>query len=271
MINIITALPAEAKPLIAHFKLKRLNEVRAYPLYSGGNIQLLVCGIGKIAAATATGYLQALRQSPQTPATWLNFGVAGHRDREVGESVLAHRILEASSGNSYYPTLLFESPCPTDEVLTVEEAQLDYPQAHAYDMEAAGFYQAALRFSTSELIHCLKVICDNPQHPATLVSAEQVQTLMGRNIHVVEALVSQLQQLDREVSSLYREPDDYARIAREFHVTQSQHIQLSKQLRQWYALTQAPLLERIDIHQYRNVSALLAAIDTELLGLPVQY
>jgi nucleoside phosphorylase len=271
MINILTALPAEAKPLIDHFRLKRVNQVRAYPLYCAQDIQLMVSGMGKIAAAMAVGYLQALQQNPETPSIWLNVGVAGHRDRMLGEAVLAHRIQEESSGHRYYPTLLFDPPCPTDEVLTVEQAQLDYPQAHTYDMEAAGFYQAALRFSSSELVHCLKLISDNPQHPAALVTAQQVQTLVADKVSCLDALVRQLRQLDRAITSLYSEPDDFARIARQFHITVTQQNQLKKQLRHWYALTDTPLLDQVDIHQHRKVATLLGDIESRLRSLPVLY
>ena len=60
MLNLIVATQTEARPLIAHFHLQAANLGSAFPLYHKDDLRLIISGIGKIAAATATAYLFGL-------------------------------------------------------------------------------------------------------------------------------------------------------------------------------------------------------------------
>ena len=54
MLRFVVALAAEARPLIARYRLERLSSAAAFPLYRRGAAALVVSGIGKTAAAAAT-------------------------------------------------------------------------------------------------------------------------------------------------------------------------------------------------------------------------
>ena len=57
MINILTALPCEAKPLIHHYRLNG-RQVHGFRIYENSDMRLIVSGIGKVAAAAACACLQ---------------------------------------------------------------------------------------------------------------------------------------------------------------------------------------------------------------------
>ena len=61
----------------------------------------------------------------------------------------------------HYPALIAKWSGETDAVLSVSVPSNDYPGGAAVDMEAYAFFNAALRFSDSELVQSLKVISDN--------------------------------------------------------------------------------------------------------------
>ena len=139
MINLVIALDCEAKPLIDRFDLKRQQE-HVYPLYTSDNIQLIVSGVGKLNAATATGYLAGLTKEP---AAWLNIGIAGHKKHGIGNSYLTHKIIDKHSDRCWYPAFTFKSSIATDTLCTFENAVTEYHDDLLHDMEASAFYQAA--------------------------------------------------------------------------------------------------------------------------------
>ncbi|MEE8624791.1 MAG: hypothetical protein V3T19_05575, partial [Acidiferrobacterales bacterium] len=138
MLHFVVALQAEAKPLIDHFGLRRRTG-GAFPVYENENIALTVSGIGKVAAAAATGYLHA-HTGNHSCIAWLNIGIAGHGRRAIGDGVLIHKITDQITGRSWYPPLTFELPCASDGLITVDEPETRYRENGLYDMEAAGFY-----------------------------------------------------------------------------------------------------------------------------------
>src|ERR1700761_8244047 len=104
MIAIVTAFHSEAKPLIEYFKLKTQMTQAPFPIYQNENMHLIISGLGKINAALAVGYLQAILQTPNI--VWLNIGIGGHRSMEIGTAILAHKVIDESTARSFYPTFL---------------------------------------------------------------------------------------------------------------------------------------------------------------------
>ena len=110
MMYFVVALDCEAKPLIAHYRLRRDRNAVGFAVYRNEQIALIVSGIGRVAAATAVGYLQALLGN-QRNCAWLNVGIGGHRNYCIGDTYLAHKISLLSS-NHWYPPLILNSSCP---------------------------------------------------------------------------------------------------------------------------------------------------------------
>ena len=202
VINLVTALPAEAKPVISRFGLARVQPDLDSPLYRRGRIALVVTGPGKSAAASGTDFLATLGNCPQA-AVWVNVGVVGHAERQVGEVLLTHSITDASSGRVWHPILPQDRPCPADDLLTLDRPDLDYRHKGMVDMEASGFFSTACRYASTELLQILKVVSDNRETTARGLSAKQVRLLMGGALDILEVLLTSLEALAearREVS-----------------------------------------------------------------------
>ncbi|MFQ5792846.1 MAG: hypothetical protein ACE5JI_20450, partial [Acidobacteriota bacterium] len=144
MIRIVVALQAEARPLVSHYRLKAV--AGAFPLYQSEGLWLVVSGVGKTRAAAATANLHAAAGEGPGCA-WINVGIAGHRERPVGEAILADKIVDGASGRRWYPPRLPGVPPPSASVLTVDHVEERFTGDWVYEMEAAGICAAASRLS----------------------------------------------------------------------------------------------------------------------------
>ena len=191
MINIVVALPAEARPLLDHFRLRDKQHNTAFPIYRNTDMALIVSGPGKVAAAAATALLAGNRDTPAATA-WLNIGIAGHAHHAIGSGYIAHRITDSATGTNWYPPQIHDLSMPTENLYTVDRPEDDYPAAALYEMEASGFFPVACRFSSSELVQCFKVISDNRTQATTAVTAKLCTQLITGKLADIEQLVSTL-------------------------------------------------------------------------------
>ena len=233
MLHFVVALHAEAKPLIAHFGLLRRN-ADAFPVYENENIALIVSGIGKVAAAAATGYLHT-QTGNHSCAAWLNVGITGHSRRAIGDGVLVHKITDQTAGRSWYPPLTFELPCASDDLITVDEPETKYRENGLYDMEAAGFYATACRFTTAELVHCYKIVSDNRLTSTEQVNGKTVQALIEQRLDTIDVLVQALRALSARLAEFQSDPGELARFLEYWRFTVSQQHQLRRLLLHWQA------------------------------------
>ena len=263
MINVVTALACEANPIIQHFRLKKLKQPHAFPIYDNGHVNLIISGIGKSSAACAVGYLQSLINAP-TPHVWINVGIAGHKSFELGTGLLAHRVIDASSWQRYYPGLTFQLPCDTVDVMSVAQAEMNYAQNCAYDMEAAGFYAAASRFSSCELIHVCKVISDNQHTSSQLVNKRLGEELIGNHLLLIQDVFHELAEIQKIVHDVYTLPDEYEELLATLRFSVSQQNQLKQLVRRWNVLMEQTLQDKLDLWQFDNARQVLAAMESEL-------
>ncbi len=198
-VYLVTALPAEAKPVISHFGLKRLQPGCGFPVYRSRHVSLVVSGVGKTNAAAASALLYALNGCLAN-AIWINLGIAGHGDLPLGEAVLAHSITDAATGGSWQPPANILRPCPSVSLETLDRPDFDYTRRSAFDMEASGFYATAARFSPPELVHCLKVISDNRGQTGRSISAAMVRRLIGGRLDLLQELLDRLTTLASQLT-----------------------------------------------------------------------
>jgi len=231
---LFTALPCEAKPFINHFKLKKDLSVTAFTIYHNADITLTVTGLGKSAMAAGVAYTLALFPAPRL-SVLLNIGIAGHRSYELGTVFVVEKITDQETGRNYYPQLIISPPCPTHPLVTVAQAQPDYPSDSLYEMEASAFYETAIRFSSSELIQCIKIISDNKNNPSSQIKPAQVSQWLSDALPVIEEYSQQLSQL----ASL-NQPSiaaSYAEMITQWHFTNSEKLQLNSVLNKRGVLT----------------------------------
>lgn len=239
-IFIYAALPCEAKPLVEHFKLKKDTTIQPFAVYLNQDICLTVTGLGKNAMAAGVAYTQALFASAEHPVL-VNIGIAGHIDHAIGSLFLIDKITDFDSQKSYYPPLVFTPPCPTASIQTLSRPQPAYDLHHLCDMEASAFYETALRFSTGELIHCLKIISDNESSPAENIQPKQVAILIAAHVEAIETLLAELGRLAALITA--PEPAQFEQLMQRYHFTVSEQGQLKNQLSRWAALTGAQVPE----------------------------
>jgi len=255
MLNLVIALSCEAKPIIDALRLRRISEKGAFPVFLGDDTRLVLSGIGKLNAAAATAWLHAGHIGAQDQA-WLNVGTAGHGAHRIGSGILAHKIRDAASAQSWYPPLTFPCTAMTGEIVTVDQVQMGYPPTGCFEMEAAGFYAAAGRFSTLELVHCYKVITDNPMNPYTEITPELATELVAARLPEILDICERLRKTAREWSEVSAPPPDYERLIECCHFTVSQRHQLLDLLRTWRHV--GPLPEGLD--RMRHARAILNAL-----------
>ncbi len=194
MLNFVVALKTEAGPLIEHFSLK-LQPNTTFPVFSSADTNLVISGMGRNQASAATAWLAATAPA----AVWVNFGIAGHKSKEAGNMLVAHKISEAGTGKSWYPVHI-KTALETSQLTTFDTVQRNYQPNTLHDMEASGFYEAAIRFSTAELTHSVKVVSDNESHPIESIDKAQVETLITENIPQLSGFCAHLCHMAHEVT-----------------------------------------------------------------------
>lgn len=238
MLHLIVALRPEAKPFVDAWTLRRNPDMTDFDLYEGSldglpdelPVRLVRSGIGKAHVAAAVGWLAA--RTGET-GIWMNVGIAGHGNQATGGVVMAHRVVDAASGRSSYPPLVVEPPCPTCELRTVDVPETKYVDAEgiAFDMEASAFVDAARRFASAELVHCLKVVSDGPEAPVAGLNRRRIGELMQRAVEPVRQLARRLRPVWQELRAAEDAPPDYHRLVESRHFTVSDRVNLKRQLR----------------------------------------
>jgi len=235
MINLVVALPAEARPLIARYRLSDKTTLGGFRIYRRADMSLIISGPGKIAAAAATALLAASNTSGEQ-AAWLNIGIAGHATQATGHALIAHRITDQASGKSWYPPQLLDLATATGSLVTVDVPENSYHQDVAYDMEASGYYAVATRFTTAELVQCFKVVSDNREHSTTTVTAERCAQLVTGKLDEIDPLLNALATQTQDYNSWHAAHAGLEQLTRQWHFTVSQQHQLAELARRWKVL-----------------------------------
>ena len=205
----------------------------AFTIYADEERALVISGVGKLAMAGAVGYALGLFPRQQSPIL-INLGIAGHCNEALGALCLGHKINDSQSAHVFYPQLPFNIPCVTHAVTTHANPHIDYDGDGLYDMEAAGFYEMAVKFSSSELIQVLKVVSDNAQSPIAHINEELVGDWIRQQIDIIDALLFQLTQL-REIVR-FSLPSTYQHILQAFRFSVTGSIKLKSLLQRWTLL-----------------------------------
>ena len=188
-LNLVVALPSEARPIIDYFRLMH-RAFDPFGLYADVDekVWLTLSGVGKTESEAATGYLADMSNSAGD-AVWLNIGIAGHNDLSVGTCVMAHTVVDAITGLAKDLLFPIQRPIKTVTVKTVKKAVEDYPDGYVYDMEAAGFISSALNHSPAEQIQIIKVISDNRLNPTSAISRNFVSRIIAEALPQIDHLI----------------------------------------------------------------------------------
>lgn len=269
MINIVTAFPGEARPLIDCLRLTDKDARGPYTLYRNENRRLVISGAGKIQAAAAIAWLQETGPDSHNVA-WLNVGIAGHANRTIGEGALAHRITDHATGQRWYPPQVHGLQLSTDSLVTVEQPETGYPEAALYDMEAAGFYPAACRSSTAELVQCYKVVSDNRDNPVAGMMPKQGEALITGKLANITGLVAALETLSDALDARTMPDESLGMFRDRWRFTVSQQHQLRKLLARWNALLPDQPVWCDELQTRQQASHVLHWLEQRINAVPVR-
>ncbi len=221
MLRILTALASEARPILDHFRLRAMRAEHPFRLYESSDIQLVVSGIGKVPAAAAAAYLQASTGGGRQHA-WLNVGIAGHPSLALGEARLANKIVDFATGKVWYPPPSLVTGLERTLVTCVDRVEKNYAASSLYEMETAGFYPTVCRFSTAELVQCLKIVSDGPEQAPESLNAAAVDALVRAQLPAIQEVAEQLLFLSAEARRAEEPPADHSRLVQAHRFTRSE-------------------------------------------------
>ena len=121
----VCALHCEAKPVIDYYRLKKSHDDSAFDLYRGDNMVCIISGTGKVASAAACAWIAA-SHNEATSFAWINLGTAGCADHEIGAPFLLNQVIDADTGQRYYPVPCIDSMLPGCACLTLSLPSEDY-------------------------------------------------------------------------------------------------------------------------------------------------
>ncbi|MFN3235273.1 MAG: spore photoproduct lyase family protein [Gammaproteobacteria bacterium] len=229
-INLVIALPCEARPWIDEYRLKLLSDHR-FPIYQNKDqsISLIVSGVGRVKAAAATSYLFMLNHAGPYQ-TFLNLGIAGGR-AEQGAVVLANKLPGVG-----YPFLSSSHQLKTGSLLTVDKPIDSLPDGVDFvDMEAAGFFEAATQLVTREQVQVVKVISDDNQDFSHIKPAF-VTSLIRDAISQIKPVIDSLLDLSARERELLPDGALYETLLKRHHFTQYQKHELKSLVRRFQVL-----------------------------------
>ena len=203
--NFVVAFKGEAQPLIDFYQLAKVEDA-PYPIFRNDQHSLVISGLGRDRAVSATNALHQVTNKPNLG--WMNLGIAGHGSLGFGEAFIAGKIIEDSKEESFYPPQIFEHSFAVSCLQTCSKPCLNYQPNLGYDMEAHAFYRTACQFSIRELVQVIKLVSDNPDHDLNQVNPKEVPAMMETRLKEIDALVKQIDttgltmQSDEEVNKI---------------------------------------------------------------------
>lgn len=214
----------EAKPVIDFYHLKKSHEDNAFDLYRGDNMACIVSGIGKLASAAATAWIAARYDSAASIA-WMNLGIAGAATDQPGAIFALNQVIDADTGQRYYPAPGANSTLPGRACLTLSQASDDYHENTLFDMEASGYLYSALRFSSAELAQSIKIVSDNHSHQ-TGKNRSLVSALIHQQIELIDQQATGLITLNQEIAALTIPTETWQQLNALAHFSQTQKNRL---------------------------------------------
>jgi len=198
--NFIVALSCEAKPIINELRLTKQFSPTPFEVFRNDFHQLVVTGIGKVAAAAATGFLLGSSTRKQEVQTYLNVGIAGHGTLQTNTAFIADCISDDQDKAIFYPPQIIDSDFELSRLCTCSHPNQKYEKGLGFDMEAHAFYSIASRSCTRELIQVVKVVSDNEGQSFEYIRPTTVTEYICNHLPSILAFAQELDALAKEIS-----------------------------------------------------------------------
>ncbi len=233
MIHFIVATDSEARPVIDLFKLKKFLSSKVI-IYNNKEISVTITGIGKL--NSAIGVTQTFYEfSKVINSCWINLGLAGHKAYKLGKIFSVKKIQDTEDMKSYYP-YVSDFNIEYEECLTLGKQKKEY-SSKLYDMESSGFFQAANKFSSKELIQFIKIISDNRLNSIDFRNKKEVYDLIIGNKKKISGLCNYLKEVKEIVSIKNKEFIDkqYLDLSKKISFTFTEEVQFKSLLNLYYS------------------------------------
>lgn len=264
-----TALPAESRPLIEHFKLSLLG-FRGIRCYAGDSVCLIETGIGKLKAAAAVAAM--LHRDKHIDAL-INVGIVGG-SADIGTRYIANSVIDKATEKQWFPHLPAARMLPgikTIAIHTLDQPSREYQQDAAFDMEASGVLTAASAYLDTTRIQCIKSISDNASSDMADIRKEAVTELIRQCIEPVSALVdhfhtspSSSDAANLEIEQLIELLSTRIRIS----VSDKHSI---KRLLQRYGSLNNQLPNSTDLGALQSARDIKADLESRISGIDIRY
>jgi len=274
LICLVTAMTAEAKPLVEAFNLKPLPQ-KGLSAWIGDGVCLVQTGMGQQRAEARIDALLAIQQGINA---FINVGIAGGK-RDLGDVIIASSVQDKLSGKIWYPHLppksIKQNTVSVDHcaVVSVPEPCDHYRTDCVYDMEAAAVTRTVLQHTDLSRIQTVKVISDNPDNPLDDFSVKNVPPWMCNTLPTLESLINWLstEQACLSVEGFKGQISTMVNhITGVCHHSVTETHQLTRYLERFLALHgQLPTLHQLG--QIDSSRKLLDRLESELAECPVNY
>tara|TARA_B110000467_G_scaffold95307_1_gene86183 strand:- start:1753 stop:2568 length:816 start_codon:yes stop_codon:yes gene_type:complete len=157
---LLTALKAEANPLIKRFNLKRDLKTQ---LFINKNISLLITGIGKVKTQARIKSIIDLKNN-WDETILVNIGIAGGEKNKtkIGSMYFINKILDEEIGNIFFPDVLIKHNLEETSLTTVLNSVTsdNYKYSGLVDMEASMIFELISSYTTCHRLVFLKIVSD---------------------------------------------------------------------------------------------------------------
>ena len=191
---IISALRAEAEPLVNFYKLEQ-DLSYDYPLYKGEDIRIICTGVGrKNIRRVLINFYSKLSKEPNYQL--INIGIAGAKKGvcKFGQCFIIDSISDDKSDSIYQLNNVFESQILTQNITTVSEPVSNGGNKYRtlVDMEAHEICTVVDSYDDLENLFIIKIISDFMDVSRNYFSFDAVYDLVYNNLSNIDKLLVDL-------------------------------------------------------------------------------
>ena len=158
---LLTALKAEANPLIKRFNLKKDLKTQ---LFINKNISLLITSVGKDKTKARLKSIIDLKKKWED-TIFINVGIAGGEKNKtkIGSIYFVNKIVDEENGNTFFPDILIKHNLEEISLTTVLNSVTSNSNKYTglVDMEASMIFETISLYTTCHRLVFLKIVSDH--------------------------------------------------------------------------------------------------------------
>tara|TARA_B100001564_G_C20480223_1_gene596744 strand:- start:68 stop:859 length:792 start_codon:yes stop_codon:yes gene_type:complete len=233
MIRFIVSTFSEAKPIIDIFNLKKNHNYKKFSVFDSDKISLTISKIGKVNSALAVAFT-FYKICKNKNDIWINFGLCGHKSHEIGSIFLVNKILDNSNNKVFFP-FITNFKINSLSCTTLEKKGINYKDS-LFEMESSGFFQAATKFSSKELIFILKIVSDNELKSINFQNADEIYNIIIKKESLLKNFCDHLLNLNKMTlhknQNIYKE--EIERVFNKINLTFTEKQQMKTLLKLYF-------------------------------------